>query len=84
MQFYSTRKAARLIWKYHNSENEKAADLRERVLENKSCPEVEDIESWITKRTKLLRLAGTEVDNPGLVEMVKIFKDELHFHKANG
>ena len=84
MQFYSTREAARLSWKCHNSENEKAADLRERVLENKSCPEVEDIESWITKRIKLLKLAETEIVNPGLMEMVKIFKDEPHFHKANG
>ena len=84
MQFCSIREAARLSWKCHNSENEKAADLTERVLENKSCLEVEDIEYWITKRIKLLRLAGTEVENPGLMEMVKIFKDELHFQKANG
>ena len=87
IQFYSTRKAARMSWKCHNmynSENEKkAADLRDRILENKSCPEVEDIESWIAKRINLLKLAGTEVDNPELMEVVKILKDKLHFHIAN-
>ena len=76
-----------MSWKCHNmynSENEKkAADLRDRILENKSCPEVEDIESWIAKRINLLKLAGTEVDNPGLMEVVKILKDKLHFHTAN-
>ena len=89
IQFYSTREAAaRLSWECHNiynSENEKKeSDLRERILEKKSCPEVEDIESWVVKSINLLKLSGTEVDHPGLMEMVKIFKNELHFQKAKG
>ena len=88
IQFYSTREAARLSWECHNiynSEKEKKeTDLRERILENKSCPEVEDIESWLVKSINLLKLSGTEVDDPGLMEMVKILKDELHFQKAKG
>ena len=70
----------KLGWECHNiynSENKKkAADLIERTLENKSCPEIEDIESWVAKRINLLKLSGTDVDDPGLMKMVKILKDE--------
>ena len=79
IQFYSTREAARLSWEYHNIYNpekeKKAADLRKRIFKNKPGPEVEDIESWVPNSINLLNLSRTEVDDPELMEIVKIFKD---------
>ena len=88
VQFWSNREAARLSWKVHqmvNMENEgKAINLREKILDQKKIPHVVDIEHWITNRTNTLKLAGTDVDNPGLMDLVRKFKDELKFHRING
>ena len=36
---------------------------------------MEDIESWVPNSINLLNLSRTEVDDPELMEIVKIFKD---------
>ena len=68
-----------------NTENEgKAINLREKMLGQKKLPQVEDIERWITNRINSLKLAGTNVNDPGLMDLVRKFKDELKFHRING
>ena len=89
VQLWSTREAARLSWKQchqmYSTENEKkAAQLREDLLSKTRSPEVDYIEPWIAKRIKLLKLTGTEVEDLGLMEIIKRFKDELHFFSVNG
>ena len=88
VQFWSTRAAARLSWKchqiYNTDKEKKAVELRENILENKTIPEVDDIETWISNRINVLKLPGTEVQDPGLIDLVKRFKAELHFRKING
>ena len=75
IQFYSTREAVRLSWKCHNIYNtekeKKAVDLREEMLNNRSYPNVEQIETWITSRINILKLSGMNVDDPGLMNIVK-------------
>ena len=48
VQFWSTRATARLSWKchqiYNTDKEKKAVELRENILENKTIPEVDDIE----------------------------------------
>ena len=68
-----------------NTENErKAINQREKMLGQKKLPQVEDIERWITNRINSLKLAGTNVNDPGLMDLVRNFKDELKFHRING
>ena len=68
-----------------NTENEgKAINQREKMLGQKKLPQVEDIERWITNRINSLKLAGTNVNDPGLMDLVRKFKDELKFHRING
>lgn len=40
-----------------------------------------DIERWITYRINTLKLSGTDVEDPGLLDLIKRFKGELHFHR---
>ena len=69
----------------YSTENEKkAAQLREDLLSKTRSPEVDYIEPWIAKRIKLLKLTGTEVEDLGLMKIIKRFKDELHFFSFNG
>ena len=88
VQFWSNREAARLSWKVHqmvNTENEgKAINRKEKKLDQKKIRQVKDTEQWITNRINTLKLAGTDVDDPGLMDLVRKFKDELKFHKING
>ena len=88
VQFWSNREAARLSWKVHqmcSSENEKKAiQLKEQLLQSKSRPQVDEIERWVKNRLNQLRLSGTDVADKGLLNLVKRFSDELHFHKING
>ena len=88
VQFWSNREAARLSWKVHqmcSSENEKKAiQLKEQLLQSKSRPQVDEIERWVKNRLNQLRLSGTDVEDKGLLNLVKRFRDELHFHKING
>lgn len=71
VQFWSNREAAQLSWKVHKmviSEIEdKAAKLREKMLEKKKMPEVQDIEWWITNWMNSLKLSRTDVDDPSLI-----------------
>ena len=68
-----------------NMENEgKAINLKEKKLDQKKIPQVADIEQQITNRINTLKLAGTDVDDPELMDLVRKFKDELKFHKING
>ena len=32
----------------------------------------------------MLKLAGADVEDPGLMNIIKRFRDELQFHKLNG
>lgn len=88
VQFWSNREAARLSWKVHqmvNTENEgKAINRKEKKLDQKKIRQVKDTEQWITNRINTLKLAGTDVDDPGLMDLVRKFKDELKFHRING
>ena len=83
VQFWSSRKAAKLSWKcykmYTSEIENKAIEQRGKILENKRMPEIDDIETWITNRINILKLPGTEVEDPGLLDSV-----ELHFHRLNG
>ena len=86
IQFYSTREAAKLSWKFHNMYNtekeKKAVDLREEMLKNRSYPDVEEIEAWMNNRINILKLSGANID-PGLMDIVKRFRYELHFHTSS-
>ena len=88
VQFWSNREAARLSWKVHkmyNSEKDtKAIQLREEILEDKKIPDANNIKRWITNRINKLKLSGTDVEDQGLMNLVKRFRDELHFHRTNG
>ena len=64
---------------YTSEIENKAIEQREKILENKRMPEIDDIETWITNRINILKLPGTEVEDPGLLDSV-----ELHFHRLNG
>ena len=87
-QFWFNIEAARLSWRFHkmyNSENDtKAIELREQTLEDKKILDVKDIERLITNRINELKLSGTDVEDQGLMNLVKRFRDELHFHRTNG
>lgn len=62
----------------------KVVELRENILENKIILEVDDIETWMSNRINVLKLPGTEVEDPILVDLVKSLKDKLYIHKING
>ena len=62
----------------------KVVELRENILENKIILEVDDIETWMSNRINVLKLPGTEVEDPVLVDLVKSLKDKLYIHKING
>ena len=62
----------------------KVVELRENILENKIILEVDDIETWMSNRINVLKLPGTEVEDPVLVDLVKSLKDKLYMHKING
>ena len=62
----------------------KVVELRENILENKIILEVDDIETWMSNRINVLKLPGTEAEDPVLVDLVTRFKDKLYFHKING
>ena len=69
----------------YNSENDtKAIQLREEILEDKKIPDANNIKRWITNRINKLKLSGTDVEDQGLMNLVKRFRDELHFHRTNG
>ena len=68
---------------YNSEEEKKAVDCREINLKDQSYP-VEKVEKWIIKRMDILKLSGTEVDDPGLMNIINRFRDELQFHKLNG
>ena len=69
----------------YSTENEKkAAQLREDILSKTRSSIVDDIEAWIAKRIKLLKVTVTEVEDLVLMEIIKRFKDELHFFNFNG
>ena len=59
----------------------KVVELRENILENKIILEVDDIETWMSNRINVLKLPGTEAEDPVLVDLVK---DKLYIHKING
>lgn len=68
-----------------NTENEgKAINRKEKKLDQKKIRQVKDTEQWITNRINTLKLAGTDVDDPELMDLVRKFKDELKFHRING
>ena len=60
---------------YTTDKGKKAVELRENILENKRVPEVDDTETWISNRINVLKLSGTEVEDLGLIDLVR-FKDE--------
>ena len=62
----------------------KVVELRENILENKIILEVDDIETWMSNRINVLKLPGTEAEDPVLVDLVKSLKDKLYIHKING
>ena len=66
-----------------NSVNEdKAIELRKKMLKNK-MPKVQYTEWQITNRMNSLKLSRTYVDDPGLMNLVKKFRDKLQFHRIN-
>ena len=66
-----------------NSVNEdKAIELRKKMLKNK-MPKVQYTEWQITNRMNSLKLSRTYVDDPGLMNLVKKFRDNLQFHRIN-
>ena len=66
-----------------NSVNkDKAIELREKMLKNK-MPKAQYLEWQITNRMNSLKLSRTYVDDPGLMNLVKKFRDELQFHRIN-
>ena len=67
---------------YHRQK--KAAEFWQNILENKIILEVDDIETWISNRINVLKLPGTEAEDPVLVDLVKSLKDKLYIHKING
>ena len=67
---------------YNSEEEKKAVDCREINLKDHSY-HVEKVEKWIIKRMDILKLSGTEVDDPGLMNIINRFRDELQFHKLN-
>ena len=69
---------------YTTKIEDKAIQLREKILDNKRMSEIDDIETWITNMINILKLSGTEVEDLGLLDLVERFKDELHFYKING
>ena len=66
------------------TKKKKVVELRENILENKIILEVDDIETWMSNRINVLKLPGTEVEDPVLVDLVKSLKDKLYMHKING
>lgn len=66
------------------TKKKKVVELRENILENKIILEVDDIETWMSNRINVLKLPGTEVEDPVLVDLVKSLKDKLYIHKING
>lgn len=66
------------------TKKKKVVELRENILENKIILEVDDIETWMSNRINVLKLPGTEVKDPVLVDLVKSLKDKLYIHKING
>lgn len=68
----------------NDNEKKKVVELRENILENKIILEVDDIETWMSNRINVLKLPGTEVEDPVLVDLVKSLKDKLYIHKING
>ena len=69
---------------YTTKIEDKAIQLREKILDNKRMSEIDDIETWITNMINILKLSGTEVEDLGLLDLVERFKDELPFYKING
>ena len=69
---------------YNSEEEKKAIHCIERNLKDNTYFEIEEVKKWITKRMNILKLPDTEVDNSGLMNIIKRFRDELPFHKLNG
>lgn len=69
---------------YNSEEEKKAINCIERNLKDNTYFEIEEVKKWITKRMNILKLPDTEVDNSGLMNIIKRFRDELPFHKLNG
>ena len=56
---------------YNSEEEKKAIHCIERNLKVNTYFEIEEVKKWITKRMNILNFPDTEVDNSGLMNIIK-------------